>query len=48
MDAAQAQYDRQKTLLAQKVISLSEFETATTTLRTAQANYNAALQNVTQ
>ena len=46
MDAAQAQYDRQKTLLAQKVISLSEFETATTTLRTAQAAYNAALQNV--
>ncbi len=46
MDAAQAQYDRQKTLLAQKVISLSEFETATTTLRTSQAAYNAALQNV--
>ena len=46
MDAAEAQYNRQKTLLAQKVISLSEFETATTTLRTAQASYNAALQNV--
>jgi len=46
MDAAQAQYDRQKTLLAQKVISQSEFETATTNLRTTQANYNAALQNV--
>jgi HlyD family secretion protein len=46
MDAAQAQFDRQKTLLAQKVISLSEFETATTGLRTAEANYNAALQNV--
>lgn len=46
-DAAQTQYDRQKTLLAQKVISLSEFETATTSLRMAQANYNAALQNVT-
>jgi HlyD family secretion protein len=46
MDAAQTQYDRQKTLLAQKVISQSEFETATTGLRTAQANYNAALQNV--
>jgi len=46
MDAAQAQYDRQKTLLAQKVISLSEFETATTGLRTAEASYNAALQNV--
>jgi HlyD family secretion protein len=46
MDAAQAQYDRQKTLLAQKVISQSEFETATTSLRTAQAAYNAALQNV--
>lgn len=46
MDAAQTQYDRQKTLLGQKVISLSEFETATTTLRTSQANYNAALQSV--
>ncbi len=46
MDAAQAQYDRQKTLLAQKVISLFEFETATTTLRTSQANYNAAEQSV--
>jgi HlyD family secretion protein len=46
MDAAQAQYDRQKTLLAQKVISQSEFETATTTLRTSQAAYNAAQQNV--
>lgn len=46
MDAAQAQYDRQKTLLAQKVISQSEFETATTNLRTTQANYNAAEQNV--
>jgi len=46
MDAAQAQYDRQKQLLTQKVISQSEFETAETTLRTAQANYNAAIQNV--
>jgi HlyD family secretion protein len=46
MDAAQAQYDRQKQLLAQKVISQSEFESAETSLRTAQANYNAALQNV--
>jgi HlyD family secretion protein len=46
MDAAQAQYDRQKTLLAQKVISQAEFETATTTLRTTQASYNAAQQNV--
>ncbi len=46
MDAAQAQYDRQKTLLAQKVISQAEFETATTNLRTTQAAYNAALQNV--
>jgi HlyD family secretion protein len=46
MDAAQAQYDRQKTLLEQKVISQAEFETATTNLRTAQAAYNAALQNV--
>ncbi len=35
-----------KRFFRQKVISLSEFETATTNLRTAQANYNAALQNV--
>jgi HlyD family secretion protein len=46
MDAAQLQYDRQKTLVEQKVISQAEFETANTSLRTAQANYNAALQNV--
>ena len=46
MDAAQAQYDRQKKLLDQKVISQAEFETATTNLRTTQAAYNAALQNV--
>jgi HlyD family secretion protein len=46
MDAAQAQYDRQKQLLSQKVISQSEFETAETTLRTSQANYNAAQQSV--
>lgn len=46
MDAAQAQYNRQKTLLDQKVISQAEFETATTNYRTAQANYNAALQSV--
>jgi len=46
LDAAQSQYDRQKKLLDQKVISQAEFETATTSLRTAQANYNAAEQSV--
>ncbi len=46
LDNAQAQFNRQKQLLADKVISQSEFETASSALQTAQANYNAAQQNV--
>jgi len=46
MDQTQAQYDRQKKLLDQKVISRSEFETAESAMKMAAANYNAALQNV--
>lgn len=43
---AQQQYDRNKTLFDQKVISQSEFEQYETTLRSAKANYEAAKQNI--
>jgi HlyD family secretion protein len=46
MDQAQNQYEREKQLLDQKVISRYEFEQAESTFKTAQANYNAAIQNV--
>ena len=46
MDQTEAQYERQKKLLDQKVISRSEFETAESAYKTASANYNAALQNI--
>lgn len=46
VDLAQRTFDRQKQLLAEKVISTSEYEQAENSLRSAQANYNAALQNV--
>ncbi|WP_127128609.1 efflux RND transporter periplasmic adaptor subunit [Pseudoflavitalea rhizosphaerae] len=46
VELAQRAYDRQKQLVAEKVISASEFEQAENSLRSAQANYNAALQNV--
>lgn len=45
-ELAQRTYDRQKQLLAEKVISAAEFEQAENNLRTARANYNAALQNI--
>ncbi|NII23953.1 HlyD family efflux transporter periplasmic adaptor subunit [Pseudoflavitalea sp. X16] len=45
-ELAQRTYDRQKQLLAEKVISDAEFEQAQNNLRTAKANYNAALQNI--
>jgi HlyD family secretion protein len=45
-ELAQRAYDRQKQLVADKVISASEFEQAENTLRSAKANYNAALQNI--
>lgn len=43
---AQQQYDRNKTLYNQKVISQAEFEQYETTLRSAKANYEAAKQNI--
>jgi HlyD family secretion protein len=46
MDQAQKNYDREKQLLTDKVISQSEFDQAESTLRTAQANYNAAQQSI--
>jgi len=46
LDQAQQVYNRNKTLFDQKVISKSEFEQYETALRSAQANYNAAVQNI--
>ncbi|MCU0374052.1 MAG: efflux RND transporter periplasmic adaptor subunit [Chitinophagaceae bacterium] len=45
VEVAQANYDRQRKLLAEKVISQSEFEQADNQLRGAKANLNAALRN---
>jgi HlyD family secretion protein len=46
MDQAKQTLDRNQTLYDQKVISKSEFEQYELSYRTAQANYNAALQNI--
>jgi HlyD family secretion protein len=46
MDQTQAQYERQKKLLDQKVISRYEFEQAEAAMKTASANYYAALQSI--
>jgi len=46
LDLAKQNYDRNKTLFDQKVISKSELDVFENSLRTAQANYNAALQNI--
>jgi HlyD family secretion protein len=46
MDAAQKNYDREKQLLDQQVVSRSEFETAESSLKTSQASYAAAVQTV--
>ncbi len=46
LDQTEAAYNRQKKLLADKVISASEFEQAESAYRTAQANYNAAQQSI--
>jgi HlyD family secretion protein len=45
-ELAQRTFDRQKQLLAEKVISTAEFEQAENTLRSSKANYNAALENI--
>lgn len=46
LDLAKLTFGRQKQLLNDKVISRAEFEQADNALRTAQANYDAALQSV--
>ena len=46
LDLAKLTFDRQQQLLNDKVISKAEFEQADNALRTAQANYDAALQSV--
>src|SRR5215467_2548521 len=46
LDLAKKTYDRQKQLLADKVISTAEFEQAENTLRSAKANYDAAVQGI--
>lgn len=46
LEQAQQNFDRNKKLFEDKVISKSELEQYETTLRSAQANYNAAQQNI--
>jgi len=46
MDQAQQQYDRNRTLYNDRVISKAEFEQFETSLSSAKANYDAALQNI--
>lgn len=46
LDLAEGTYNRQKKLLDDKVISRAEFEQADQAFKTAQANYNAALQGI--
>jgi HlyD family secretion protein len=46
LDHAESVYNRQKDLLAQKVISRSEFEQAEQAYRSARANYNAAVEGI--
>lgn len=46
LDQAQSNYNRQKQLLSEKVISPAEFEQADQALKSAKANYNAALQTI--
>jgi HlyD family secretion protein len=46
LEQAQLAFDRNNKLYKDKVISKAELEQYETTLRTSQANYNAALQNI--
>jgi len=46
MDFAKRNFDRQKQLLDEKVISRAEFEQAQNSYQSAQSNYNAALQTI--
>jgi HlyD family secretion protein len=45
-DFAQRNFDRQKQLLNEKIISRAEFEQAQNSLQTAEANYNAAVETI--
>ena len=46
LDQAKKTYEMQKQLFDEKVISKNEFNTADAAIRSAQANYNAALQGI--
>jgi HlyD family secretion protein len=46
LDQASATYNRNKSLYTEKVISASEFENAQGAFKSAQANYNAALESI--
>lgn len=46
LDQAETNYNRQKKLLDQKVISAAEFEQAQQTYLSAKANYNAAAESI--
>lgn len=46
VEQAQKNYDRQKQLFDDKVISRSEFDAVDVALKTAKANYNAAIQGI--
>lgn len=46
LNLAKNTYERQKKLVTEKIISAAEFEQAENTWRSAQANYDAALQNI--
>lgn len=46
LDLAQRTFNRQQQLLNEKVISAAEFEQADNALRSAKANYNAAIQGI--
>lgn len=46
LDQAEIQYNRQKKLLEEKVISRLEFEQADQAVKSARANYNAAMEGI--
>jgi len=46
LELAKSTFNRQKQLRAEKIISEAEYEQAQNSLQSAQANYNAALQNI--
>lgn len=46
LDQAEIQYNRQKKLLDEKVISRLEFEQADQAVKSARANYNAAMEGI--